>query len=124
MFDYTALFEFSRNHCVAICAFLVPANLLATLSTLVLTGLGRPLRQIFAVAAMALLWAGLMVLHVMTWFLIGVVMVPTFVLLGLGSVCLVINLWAVLNPANLRRSLAAIGRIWVYIRSALSSQLT
>jgi hypothetical protein len=124
MFDYTALFEFSRNHCVAICAFLVPANLLTTLGTLVLSARNRPLRQIFAVAAIALFWAGLMVLHVMTWFLIGVVMAPTFVLLGLGSVCLVINLWAVLNQANLRHLLSAIGRIWVYIRSALSSQLT
>jgi hypothetical protein len=122
--DYTALFEFSRNHCVAICACLVPAILLATITTMTCVGLQRPTHQIISSAGIASLLAGIMVLHVLTWFLIGVVMVPTFVLLSLGSICLVINLWAILNPGSLARLIAPIGRIWGYIKFALSSQLT
>ena len=51
-----------------------------------------------------------MVLHVLTWFLIGVVMLPTYVLLSLGSVSLATNLWAVLAPQSMRRLLLHLGR--------------
>ena len=122
--DYTALFEFSRNHCVAICTGLVPAILLATITTMAFVGLSRPVGQVLPSAGIASLLAGVMVLHVLTWFLIGVVMVPTFVLLSLGSVCLVVNLWAILNPSSLARTIAPVGRIWGYIKFALFSQLT
>jgi hypothetical protein len=122
--DYDSLFEFSRTHCVAICAGLVPANLLATLATLILVSLGRPPRQILQSASLAVLLASVMVLHVLTWLLIGVIMLPTFILLSLGSICLVINLWAIINSERLARSIAPIRRIWGYIKFALSSQLT
>jgi hypothetical protein len=122
--DYTPLFEFSRNHCVAICACLVPAILLATIVTLIGIASGRSARQVLPSAGIASLLAGVMVLHVLTWFLIGVVMVPTFVLLSLGSVCLLINLWAISNPRSLALVMAPIGRIWGYIKFALFSQLT
>jgi hypothetical protein len=111
MLDLSLLFEFSRTHCVAICAFLVPANLLATLTTLVLTGMGRPIGQIRMSVAIALLFAGLMVLHVLTWFMVGVVMIPTYVLLVLGTVCLAINLWALLHRDSLARLLNSVVKI-------------
>ena len=53
MFDFTPLFEFSRSHCVEICAFLVPANLLATLRTLFLTGFRRPASQVWLSTSIA-----------------------------------------------------------------------
>ncbi len=108
MFDFTSLFEFSRSHCVEICAFLVPANLLATLRTLILTGLRRPPGQIWAASTIAAFFAGVMVLHVMTWFFVGVVMAPTFILLGLGSICLSVNLWAIFGRESLARLLAGV----------------
>ncbi len=108
MLDFTPLFEFSRSHCVEICAFLVPANLLATLRTVILTGLRRPFAQIWVATTIATFFAGLMVLHVMTWFFVGVVMAPTFILLGLGSICLLVNLWAIFGRESLARLLVAV----------------
>lgn len=122
--DYTTLFEYSRHHCIAICAGLVPANIATTLMTLVLVGLKRSTGKILLSAGVAALLAGVMVLHVVTWFLIGVVMVPTFVLLSLGSLCLSVNLWAILNPGSLARLIALMSRVWGYIKFALSSRLT
>ncbi|WAL58394.1 hypothetical protein [Thermocoleostomius sinensis] len=89
------LFEFSRTHCVAICAVLVPANLLATLQTLLLIWFRRSPKQIYAMSLAASLYALLLILHVLTWLAIGVVMLPTYILTGLGSLCLLINLVAV-----------------------------
>ncbi|NJL41880.1 MAG: hypothetical protein HC899_38345 [Leptolyngbyaceae cyanobacterium SM1_4_3] len=91
MLDLSYLTDFSRTHCIAICAFLVPANLLATSQTLWMVWQQRSLRQLSLMAAVASLYAIVMVLHVMTWLWIGVVMLPTFVLLGLGSTCLISN---------------------------------
>jgi hypothetical protein len=39
----------------------------------------------------------LMILHVFAWFIIGVVMAPTYILLGLGSICLLVNLKAIFS---------------------------
>ena len=72
MIDIHSWFEFSRSHCTGICAFLVPANLLATLQTLIFVGMGRPVVQVRLINAVAILYALLMVLHVATWFMIGV----------------------------------------------------
>lgn len=102
MFDLTAAADFSRQHCVGICAALVPANLLATLQTLIFAGLGRPRWQRSSIAGMALVYATLMVLHVWSWFAIGVVMAPTFILLALALVCAGLNGWAIAAPLSLR----------------------
>jgi ABC-type multidrug transport system permease subunit len=48
-----------------------------------------------------------MVLHVYTWFMIGVVMAPTYILLALGSICLGINFWAIAHPQSMAGLLAA-----------------
>lgn len=112
MLDFAPVLEFSHTHCVAICAALVPLNLLATLGTLGLVGTQRPVRLIRLAVAVALLLAVVMVLHVLTWFVIGVVQVPTYVLLGLGSLCLVMNLWAIAHRRSLLYVLQAIAG-WV-----------
>lgn len=108
MLDFNALFEFSRAHCIAICAFLVPANLLLTLRTIVFTALSRPPVQVRQSAVLACIPALVMILHVWTWFLIGVVMAPTFILLWLASTCLGINLWAITYPQTMVRLLSAL----------------
>lgn len=95
MFDLIC--EFSRSHCIAICAFLVPANLLATLQTLIFMGLGTPKLQIRVMAAIASCYATVMILHVVSWFIVGVVMAPTYILLALASLCLSINIWGIVH---------------------------
>ncbi|OIP67051.1 MAG: hypothetical protein AUK43_20840 [Oscillatoriales cyanobacterium CG2_30_40_61] len=102
MIDLTTLAEFSRNNCLGICAFLIPFNLLATLQTLIFIGLNRPPSQILLISGFASLYSGLMVLHVFSWFMIGVVMTPTYILLSLGTTCLVINIWSIRSPQTLK----------------------
>lgn len=46
MFNINLLFEFSRNHCVAICALMVPASLLLTLRTMMYRSLGTPIEAV------------------------------------------------------------------------------
>jgi hypothetical protein len=83
--------DVSRGYCVQICAFLVPANLLATIQGLVMMAIDRPLWERLAVGLAGSCYATLMVLHVATWFAVGVVMAPTYVLMALAVVCLVMN---------------------------------
>ena len=122
MLDFAPVLEFSHTHCVAICTALVPLNLLATLGTLGLVGTQRPVRLIRLAVAVALLLAGVMVLHVLTWFVIGVVQVPTYVLLGLGSLCLAMNLWAIAHRRSLLYVLQAIlswvRSVWIGVNHA------
>jgi hypothetical protein len=99
MLDLNPLFEFSTNHCVAICAFLVPANLIAAIQILIFVGLRSP--KLAPIILMSVVYALTIILHVVTWFLVGVVMAPTFILLGLGVVCLGIDIWAVAAPINM-----------------------
>jgi hypothetical protein len=87
MLDFNTVTEFSHTYCIAICAFLVPANLLATLMTGILTGLNRPRVQVRASVVVASLFATTMIFHVFTWFAIGVVMPPTYILLLMAIVC-------------------------------------
>lgn len=94
------LFEFSRSHCIAICAFLVPANLLATLQAMIFTGLGRPIAQVGIMSMAALSYATLLMIHVMSWWAIGVVMLPTYILPALAAVCLTINLICLIISAT------------------------
>ncbi|MBE9166665.1 hypothetical protein IQ238_03660 [Pleurocapsales cyanobacterium LEGE 06147] len=108
MFNINLLFEFSRNHCVAICTLMVPANLLLTLRTISLVG--RRLRsqiQVQQAMVTASFFASIMLLHVFTWFIIGVVMAPTYILLTLACVCLSLNLWAIAHPASMHQLLRA-----------------
>lgn len=93
MFDFNNLAEFSRTNCISICVFLVPANLIAT-SLTIITALVRPI-QAWKVVGIASIFALLMMWHVFTWFMVGIVMTLTYILLGLGSTCLFINIVAI-----------------------------
>lgn len=104
MLDFNSLAEFSRANCISICAFLVPANLLATIVTMIFAGLRRPSYHVWLVAGTASLFALIMVLHVYTWFSIGVVKGPTYVLLWLALTCLVTNLGAIFFQSRFPRS--------------------
>ncbi|MFM2315442.1 MAG: hypothetical protein RLZZ04_4720 [Cyanobacteriota bacterium] len=95
MFDFQPLFEFSRQNCVAICSFLVPAILLATITTLVLVATGQSLTKMRWSRTIASVLASVLFLHVSTWFMIGIITPVTFILFGLGSTCLIVNLLAV-----------------------------
>lgn len=95
MFDFQPLFEFSRNHCVAICAFLVPANLLTTIAILWSVVRDRPLRKILWLRKIAFILAIALFAHVATWFIIGVITPVTFILFGLGATCLTFDLIAI-----------------------------
>ena len=101
MLDFNTVTEFSHTYCIAICAFLVPANLLTTLQTGILTGLNRHRIQVWASVVVASLWATAMIFHVFTWFAIGVVMPPTYILLVMAITCLTINVWAIAHPASM-----------------------
>ena len=96
MFDLEPIFQFSRQNCVAICSVLVPANLLATLQTLIFLGMQSPLLQIKVSVTIATVLALALFLHVATWFIIGVITPVTFILAGLGATCLLTNLVAVI----------------------------
>ncbi|MBW4556228.1 MAG: hypothetical protein KME59_09865 [Trichormus sp. ATA11-4-KO1] len=96
MLDFNTLAEFSRANCVSICAFLVPANLIATSLTIILTVLRCPTHQVWKAVGIASTFAFIMVLHVYTWFIIGVVMAPTYILLSLAISCLLTNFVIVL----------------------------
>ncbi|MBE9249769.1 hypothetical protein IQ226_11460 [Dolichospermum sp. LEGE 00240] len=100
MLDFNALIEFSRNNCIGICAFLVPANILTTLLTIVLTVLNRPMGQVLMSIGFACTFASIMMLHVYTWFMIGVVMPPTYILLSLAITCLLTNLLVIVWRRN------------------------
>ena len=87
--------DFSRSHCVSICAFLIPANLIATSQTILFTILKRSPIQIFTISVSAIVYALLMILHVVSWYIVGVVMAPTFILMFLGITCLGTNCVAI-----------------------------
>jgi len=108
MLDLNTVFEFSRNHCGAICAFLVPANLLATLLTLGLVAFRRSHASVKMAVLLASSFAGLMALHVGTWFMVGIVMGPTYILSALSVTCLLVNGWAIANPGSLNRLLTSV----------------
>lgn len=103
MLDLNALFAFSHHYCVAICAVLVPFNLLFTLLALIFVGLSRPNLRIWQAAGLAISGSVLMVLHVLTWLLVGVVEIQTFVLFSLGVCCLGLSLWAIGHSPSLRQ---------------------
>lgn len=111
MFDLTPLVEFSRLHCTAICATLVPLNLLLTTQTLLLAFLGRSRWQVQLAATTAIAVSIAMVLHVLTWLIIGVVMAPTFILVAIASLCMVENSFTWVAPKTVGRWLRFLDRI-------------
>ncbi len=62
---------------------------------MIFTALARPKVQVWQAAGIARIFALVMIFHVFTWFLVGVVMAPTYILLWLGTSCLFTNLGAI-----------------------------
>lgn len=91
MIDLEPISQFSRQNCVAICAFLVPANLFLTASSFVFLLKSKTFALRFS-ASVAVLFSLTLFLHVATWFLIGVVTPVTFILGGMGATCILTNL--------------------------------
>jgi hypothetical protein len=95
MLNIDSLAEFSRQNCIAICAFLVPANLLTTIQTLIHVFKNNSIAQIRLTALVSVVFGLTLFLHVSTWLAIGVVTPVTFILFSLGSTCVAINLIAI-----------------------------
>lgn len=112
MLDFNTVTEFSHTYCVAICAFLVPANLLMTLQTVILTALKRSRIQVGASVLVASLFATSMIFHVFSWFAIGIVMPPTYILLLMAITCLTINVWAIAHPASIIKLIGVLGSVF------------
>jgi hypothetical protein len=99
--ELSSIAEFSRCHCIGICAVLVPTNLLITSATMLFTALDRSPAIISMSIGLSILPAITLLLHVATWWAIGVVMLPTYILPFLAITCLVINTYAMINPQRL-----------------------
>ncbi|MGB7415331.1 MAG: hypothetical protein WA902_14085 [Thermosynechococcaceae cyanobacterium] len=89
------LLDFSYSHCISICAVLVPFSLLMTFGSIYHVGSGHPVRQLYLTAGFASLASGFMIFHVWSWWIIGVVMGPTYILSIVALVCLAMNSWAI-----------------------------
>jgi hypothetical protein len=89
--DFSTINHLSRCHCVAICAFLVPTNLLLSSAVLLLTGLGQSPQTRRNLSIAGTFAAMLLVAHVASWWIVGVVAPATFILPTLGIVCTAIN---------------------------------
>jgi hypothetical protein len=113
MMDLHSMVEFSRCYCIGICAFLVPTNLLLAISIILLVAVDQPKRLIYSIIGIAVFPAIALFLHVATWWAIGVVMLPTFILPLLASTCLAIYTYAVINPQHMRNRLMAISKFSV-----------
>lgn len=101
MLDLEPVFEFSRQNCVAICSFLVPANLITATTTVILIIKEQPFNVIRKSLGIATIFAVTLFLHVSTWFIIGIITPVTFILFGLGTTCLCINLLAIVYRQQL-----------------------
>jgi hypothetical protein len=101
MLELDSIAEFSRCHCIGICAVLVPTNLLITIVTMFSTALGRSTSTIYVTVGLSILPAIVLLLHVMTWWAIGIVMLPTYILPILAITCLTINAYAAIDPQQM-----------------------
>lgn len=103
MFDPSWIGHFSRCHCVAICAALVPLNLLV--SALVIGLVARDIaprwRRLLALGGLPL--GGLLVAHVASWWVVGVVALPTIILPTLALVCTGLNWYCLTYPQGPQR---------------------
>ena len=103
MLEISSIAEFSRSHCVSICAVFIPLNLCVAGGTTLLVVSNRSPRLLYSTVGISLLPAIVLLLHVATWWSIGVVMLPTFILPALAMVCLVNNAYAVIAPQHMRK---------------------
>lgn len=111
MLDLNSTIEFSQINCIAICSFLVPMNLLASLQSIIFISLCRPKQEIKLMALVASLYALMIILHVGTWFIVGVVRTQTFILLSFAISSLITNIWAVNHGDSMRATIQFIVKL-------------
>ncbi|MEB3339374.1 hypothetical protein [Okeania sp.] len=105
MFDFNNLIQFSHTYCIEICGLLVPMNVLASLQPIIFTVLHRPKKEINLMALVASFYALMIIFHVGSWFIVGVVRIQTFILLGFASCSLMTNIWAVIHGSSMRATI-------------------
>jgi hypothetical protein len=115
----SSLALFSRAHCGAICAVLIPANLGLATAVITATVLNPSSQQRAKFLGLSILVVTMMVLHVGTWLAIGVVHLFTFILLGLAVTCLAVDALAWFYPYQIRQGLL---RLLTVISQGLSLQ--
>lgn len=107
-FAYSPLAVFSRAHCGAICAFLIPANLALATSVVAATVINPPSSQRNQrnhFLGLSIAAAAVMSFHVGTWLAIGIVHLFTFILLGLAFTCMAVDALAWLYPNKIRQGI-------------------
>lgn len=102
---FASLLNFSYAHCLSICGVLVPFSLLMTFTSLYYVGARHPRYRLYWTAGLASFAAGFMIFHVWSWWIVGVVMVPTYILSIVAVVCLAINSWAIGHQTSLQQVL-------------------
>jgi hypothetical protein len=110
MLEPNTIAEFSRCHCIGICAFLVPTNLGLANATILLTAFNRSPQLVANIAKISIVPAVILLLHVATWWSIGVIMLPTFILPTLAIICLATQAYVVSNPDRTRRLVQTISK--------------
>ncbi|MEM1168246.1 MAG: hypothetical protein AAGJ08_03940 [Cyanobacteria bacterium P01_H01_bin.35] len=122
MFDLNNIIEFSHLYCVAICGLLVPMNVLASLQPIIFTILHRPKKEINLMALVASFYALMMILHVGSWFIVGVVRIQTFILLWFATCCLITNIWAVVHGSSMRATIQFLKQFIVKLIKTITFQ--
>jgi len=87
-----AVAELSRNNCLTICAILVPLNLLLTIVLWVMVIIPRRKMEVLLLAAIANICSLALISHVASWWIVGIFLPASLVLLILAAICLSLNL--------------------------------
>ncbi|MDE5072099.1 MAG: hypothetical protein O4861_21445 [Trichodesmium sp. St16_bin4-tuft] len=120
MFNFNNIIEFSHLYCVEICGFIVPTNVLASLQPIIFTVLHRPKKEINLMALVASFYALIIILHVGSWFIVGVVRIQTFILLGFATCCLITNIWAVTHNSSMRETIKFLQKLIVKLIKSIT----
>ncbi len=102
MLELNTIGEFSRCHCIGICAILIPTSLCLSSATIWSAATNKSILLVRTTIYLGILTAILLLLHVATWLSIGVVMLPTFILPVIAISTLSIQIYALVNPQHLR----------------------
>jgi hypothetical protein len=122
MLELSSIAEFSRFHCISICTILVPINLCLAGTTTILVASNRSTQLIYPTVCVSVLPAVILLLHVATWWSIGIVMLPTFILPMLAIICLANNAYAIIAPEHMRNLVITILEFSIAkYRSAISN---
>lgn len=112
MLDLATLNHFSRCNCVAICAVLIPVNLLISTAVIALSALDRSPQQRQRIAFLGLFPAFLLISHVATWWVVGVVAPASFLLPAIALLCTTINWLCLWKPAIVQQQYGSLRHRW------------